>query len=218
VGGFEGLRQRHHALWERVVTHPFVLALGADTLPLEKFQRYLLQDHIFLRDLVRLVALAVAKAPDLDSARRLTTFLHGVLEGEESLFRDTFRSWGVAPQGDHGTTPAPVTRAFGDHLVRLAYEGGFPSAVAALAVTEGTYLDWATRLVRAGAVPRTPIYRAWVDIHSNPEFAGFVAWLHARLDDIPLVLAERQGLDDVVRTCLRYEAEFWDYAYLGDEG
>lgn len=216
MGVFQELRERHRELWERTVTHPFVLELGTDTLALATFQRYFLQDYAFLRDLVRLVGLAIAGAPDLDSARRLTAFLHGVLEGEESLFRDTFRAWGMGPETYLDTPPEPVTRAFGDALVRATHEGGYPAAIAALAVTEGVYLDWATRLVMAGTVPRTPVYRAWVEIHSNEEFAEFVGWLHRTLDGVTLDPASRQSVEDTFLACLRYELAFWDAAYDGE--
>jgi thiaminase/transcriptional activator TenA len=218
MGVFQELRETHHELWERAVTHPFVLELGADTLPLAAFQRYFLQDYVFLRDLVRVVGLAIAGAPDLDSARRLTAFLHDVLEGEESLFRDTFREWGMGPEAYLGIAPAPVTHALGDTMVRAAHDGGYPAAIAALAVTEGTYLDWATRLVEAGAIPRTAAYRAWVEIHSNEGFAEFVGWLHRTLDEMALAGTERQSVEDTFVACLRHEAAFWDAAYGGGNG
>ena len=92
---YRELRSRNQALWEQVVTHPFVEEMGADTLPLEKFQRYFLQDYLFLRDFTRLLALGVAKAPDFSTSRRLARFLAGILDGEEGLFRRSFREWGL---------------------------------------------------------------------------------------------------------------------------
>ena len=213
MGLFADFRERHRDLWEAMVTHPFVGALGDDTLPLEAFQRYFLQDYLFVRDLVALLGLAIARAPDFESARRLAAFLHDLLEGEESLFRDTFRSWNISSEEVRAVEPARVTRAFGDLLVRTAYEGGFFEALMALAVTEGTYLDWATRLVESGRVPRTPAYRAWVEIHADAGFATFVRWLHSRLDDVPTTdAAGRDALERIGVECLRHEIEFWDSA------
>lgn len=37
-------------LWEKTVTHPFVLELGDGALPWDKCQRYSQQDYLFLRD------------------------------------------------------------------------------------------------------------------------------------------------------------------------
>jgi thiaminase/transcriptional activator TenA len=211
------LRQRNQALWERTVTHPFVLELGAGTLPDEKFRRYFLQDFIFVRDLAKLISLITAKAPELDTARRLTRFLGDVLGGEESLFRQTFRGWGLAPAEYLHAEALPATRAFGDFLVRTGYERGFPEALACLVVSEWSYLDWAARLARAGNAPQVPAYRGWIEVHSNKGFTGFVAWLRRRLDAIPLDAGQRARVGEVFLTCLRYEHRFWEMAYRGEE-
>ena len=215
MGLSDTLRQEHADLWEAMVTHPFVQELGAGTLPLERFQRYFVQDFIFVRDLVKLVSLITAKAPDLDTARRLTRFLSDVLTGEETLFRETFREWGLAEEEYLQAEAAPVTRAFGDFLLRTAYEGSFPEALTCLVAAEWTYLDWATRLAQAGRVPGTPVYRAWIEIHASEEFTSFVAWLRGRLDAVPLEAGLRARIDRVFLTCLRYELQFWEMAYNG---
>ena len=148
------LRQRHHDLWERMTTHPFVQELGADTLPLEKFQRYFLQDYLFLRDFTGLLALGVAKAPDMESARRLAQFLAEVLQGEEQLFRGSFREWALRPEQYARPEPAPVAASFGNLMTRVAYEGSFAEILTLLVVSEWGYLDWATRLAQAGRLQR----------------------------------------------------------------
>jgi thiaminase len=35
-------------VWDKFVNHPFVLAMGDGTLPLESFKGYLVQDYIYL--------------------------------------------------------------------------------------------------------------------------------------------------------------------------
>ena len=67
------------SLWERVVTHPFIIELGDGTLPQEIFDVYFEQDYLFVKELVILRSLAKAKAPDYadaagrDSGMRLAT-------------------------------------------------------------------------------------------------------------------------------------------------
>ena len=102
------LRRANLDLWERMVTHAFVRELGDGSLSAERFRRYMLQDYAFLKDLVTLAALGIAKAPDLDAARHLDGFLSPVLNGEEVLFRRAFESLG-AP-ADAGETPSGCQR------------------------------------------------------------------------------------------------------------
>ena len=95
---FERLRERNRELWERVVEHDFPRELGDDSLPLQKFQRYFVQDYAFFKDFVVLISLGIAKAPNMDAARPLAGFLHEILQGEEVLFTKTFESWGWPPE------------------------------------------------------------------------------------------------------------------------
>ena len=73
----ETLKAQAWPIWERIFQHPFLLEAKAGTLPLEKFRYYLIQDYKYLSAFARVVAIALAKAPNssaLESiARRLAT-------------------------------------------------------------------------------------------------------------------------------------------------
>ena len=211
------LRKHHHDLWERMATHPFVQEMAADTLPLDKFQRYFLQDYLFLRNFTTLLALGVAKAPRVDAARRLAKFLAAILQGEEELFRGSFRDWGLAAEDYSRAEITPTATAFGDLMTRVAYEGSFPEILTVLVVTEWAYLDWATRLIEAESLPSTPVYRAWTEIHSNDDFRDFVHWLILSLDECQPTDEQRQRIEELFHTTLRYELAFWEMGYRGEE-
>ncbi|KAF4591449.1 putative hydroxymethylpyrimidine/phosphomethylpyrimidine kinase 2 [Ophiocordyceps camponoti-floridani] len=63
-------------LWHSFIHHPFVLALGDGSLPLESFKGYIVQDYLFLIHFSRAYALAAYKAnnmADIESAIQTTT-------------------------------------------------------------------------------------------------------------------------------------------------
>ena len=136
----EELLSQHNELWERVITHYFVRELGDGILPLEKFQRYFLQDYVSLRDFTTLLALTVAKAPSFDAARPITRFLSEVLDGEESLFQAAFKTWGWRSEY-RKPSASPTTRALADLMRRVAYDGTYAAMLTVLVVTELTYLE-----------------------------------------------------------------------------
>ena len=212
---FEGLRKQHHELWERVVEHDFARELGDDSLPLEKFQRYFLQDYAFFRDFVLLIALGIGKAPDMAAARPLAAFLHEILQGEEVLFTKTFESWGWPPERYRDATPGPTALALGSLMGRVAYEGSFAEIVTVLAVTEGAYLDWPARIKKRGDLPQTPIYLGWIEVHASPEFEAFVRGLFTTLDGLKLTAEEEQRVARLFEVTLRYELDFFDMGYAG---
>jgi thiaminase/transcriptional activator TenA len=101
-----------------------------------------------------------------------------------------------------------------DFLLRVAYEGDWGAVLTALAVSEWTYLDWASRLVEAGRNPKTKAYEKWIEIHSSPEFRAFVDWLRGRLDS--LAVGPRPDLEELFHTALLHELRFWEMAYRGE--
>ena len=210
------LREANSELWERMVTHPFVEEMGDGTLPPEKFRRYFLQDYVFVKDLVPMIALGAAKAPTIEDGDPLVKFL-AALGPENDLFQRAFAELGASEAEYSAASATPTTQAFGDFIMRTALEGDFIDILTILYVTEGTYLDWATRLLEAGRRPDTPkIYAEWIDIHGPEVLGELVNWLQAFIDNSDIG-SRRAEIERIFRTTLRYEYRFWDSAYHGEE-
>jgi thiaminase/transcriptional activator TenA len=208
------LRHTYHNLWQRMVTHPFVIEMGDGTLPVQKFRAYFLQDYVFVRDLVTITALGIAKAPDMTAASLLNQFLSGILNPENDLFVRAFQALGTSVEEVAAVRATPITQAFGDFLVRTGLEGDFAEIATILYVTEGTYLDWGTRLLAAGKQPEHPVYREWIAIHGPQVLGAFVEGLGSHLDNTAAGL-QRPRIERIFHTALRYEYLFWDTAYDG---
>ncbi len=99
-----------------------------------------------------------------------------------------------------------------DHLLAVADEGGYAETLAVLVPAEWTYLDWATSV---DDPPEREYLREWVALHANDEFAGFVDWLRAELDDELPALSQRRRRRVEARfdRTVRLEAEFFAAAY-----
>ena len=216
----DDLRAKYHAQWEAMVNHPFVLEMGDGTLDIARFRAYFRQDYVFCKDLVALTAIAIAKAaPDYEAGKILNGFLANFLSAENDLFLGGFHDLGVTPAEYRATVANPVTQAFGDFMVRTALEGDFDDILPLLYVTEGTYLDWAGRLLNAGARPGNAVYQGWIDIHSPAVLDEVVGWLANRLNEAGRRAndAKRANMERIFLTTLRYECLFWDACYHGLE-
>ena len=214
------LRAKYRDQWEAMVTHPFVIEMGDGSLDIAKFRRYFRQDYVFCADLVKLTSIAIAKAaPDYAAGKVLNGFLSNFLSAENDLFLNGFQELGVTAAEYRDTAANPVTQAFGDFMVRTALEGDLDDIIALFYVTEGTYLDWATRLINGGANPGNPVYQGWIDIHSPAVLDEVVAWFAVRLDDAGARAdaAKRARLERIFLTTLRYEYRFWEACYDGQE-
>jgi thiaminase/transcriptional activator TenA len=197
-----------------MVAHPFVTEMGDGTLPVEKFRTYFLQDYVFVRDLVSMTALGISKAPDFEGANVLNRFLTGILDPENDLFVRAFEAMGVSEREYASAEASPTTRAFGDFLMRTGLEGDFDDVAIVLYVTEGTYLDWGTRLIDGRKRPDNRIYREWIDIHGPQVLGELVGWLGNHLDGTDG--GGRPRIKRVFHATLRYEYLFWEAVYRGD--
>lgn len=202
------LREAHREEWERVVLHPFVLKLGAGTLPRRTFAAYMAQDYLFVDALARTVAYGVAKAPSAAEARPLAAFLQTLLGAEDDLFGRVFDELGMPPPAGSRPEALPVTARFGRFVEGVGRRGTFGEIATVLYVTEGTYADWASRLVAEGQFPDDTLYQGWIDIHADPALAELVVHLGRWIDAAPA--GRGPALASVFRRALRHEAAFWN--------
>ena len=92
----ELLRQKVAGIWEAQHQHPFVRGIGDGTLSLERFQFWLRQDYVFLGEYARLLALAAARSPDLETMTRFATLLKETVETEMNLHRACAAEFGIS--------------------------------------------------------------------------------------------------------------------------
>ena len=205
------LKVKYSDLWESMTHHRFVSQMADGSLSPEIFKTYFLQDYVFVNDLVPLAAQGIAKAPNLDAASIFNEFLVGVLDPENDLFMRFFNELGATQEDYSSAKASPTTQAFGDFLVRTSLEGTFDEIALVLYVTEGTYLDWGTRLLKEGADPNNAVYREWIDLHRPAVLGSLVSWLESYINNHSQITEERA--DYLFHTALRYEFLFWESAY-----
>ena len=91
----ERLRQAAAPIWEKCLHHPFVTAIGDGTLPVEKFQYFMLQDYLYLFDYARVFALGVVKARDPKLMRTFAENVNAILGGEMNIHRAYMERLGI---------------------------------------------------------------------------------------------------------------------------
>ena len=199
-------------IWRCSLAHPFVNELGAGTLPLEKFQFYMCQDYVFLIEYSRLLALAAAKAPELDTMGRFANLLDATLNREMALHRDFAAQCGIDAGALAKTRAAPTTHAYTRHLVRVAALSDLPEIVAALLPCQWGYCEIGQTLARRGKPTNAPFYCQWIEMYASAEFASLAQWLRELLDGFSPHIKEEQ-LVETFCTSARYEYLFWDMSY-----
>ena len=211
----EYLRQQTADLRQQVLQHPFVTGIGDGGLPLEAFRFYMCQDYVFLVDYSRVLALAAAKAGDLETMGRFAGLLHETLNTEMDLHRGFAAKFGIRPGELESTQAAPGTRAYTQHLLATAYSGDLADIAAAILPCMWDYSDIGQNLAAQGVPSPQPLYDEWIQMYAAPEFAALADWLRGLLDRLGSGAApvRQVRLSRLFADSCRYEYLFWDMAY-----
>lgn len=180
-------------LWTAATRHPFLDAVREGTISDTAFDRWLVQDAVFVGDLLVFQAGLLARSP----RRAQSTIAGGCVALTAEL--DWFETQAAQRGIDLAPEPLPATLAYRNLLHRLD-DAPYPAAVTALWALERVYLlawDFA-------ASPTSP-FAAFTQHWTDPDFATYVDNLGE--------LATPDGHDDLVVDVLAHEISFWDMAF-----
>ncbi|AXG09246.1 TenA family protein [Haloplanus rubicundus] len=205
------LRERSEPDWSAAVDGRFVRELGDGTISDAVFRRYLQQDYAFVETLTGTFGHALGDAPSMAAKGRLADFLGTLTSEENDYFERSFE----ALSGDPDAHPDATTRAFIDLLERAARQGGYAETLAVLVPAEWVYETWATGI---DSRPAAFYLDEWIELHANPAFVDFVAWLRAELDREGAAVSTRRQrrLDALFGRTVELERAFFEAPY-GDD-
>jgi len=188
--------------WTAATRHRFLDLVREGAIDPAAFDRWLVQDALFVSDLLWFQGRLLARAPRAAQP----TLAGGAVAVVDELFwfeqQSALRGLNLAAR------PLPVTRGYVALLRRLD-TAPYEVAVAALWVLERVYLEAWTHAGSAAG-----LYQEFVEHWTTPQFAAYVAALEALVtkESAPAVAAQiRSACDEV----LMHERLFWDAALTG---
>jgi thiaminase/transcriptional activator TenA len=193
------LIERHRSLWRVMWRNPFIVGVRDGSLPVETFDRWLVQDRHFVDGLFPTACRILAAAPERDRE----VLLYALRDIEDNLrwFDRTLAARRLDPKAP----VHPICRAYVDFTLALAYDG-YPVGLVALWGQYRAYLDaW------SWALPCAPRFRPVVRNWCSPGFRGFLRRLARAADQ---ALAESSPLmirraEEALLQVAKYELAFW---------
>ena len=135
------LREAARPIWDRCLSHPFVLGLGGGTLPVEKFQYFMLQDYLYLFDYARVFALGVVKARDGALMRVFARNVEAILDGEMEIHRTYMARLGIAEEEVLAVRPALDNLSYTHYMLSAAGRGGPAEITASILACSWSYAE-----------------------------------------------------------------------------
>lgn len=209
------LRGRVLPLWQRQLTHPFVVALGQGSLAPANFEFYIRQDALFLDMLTKVFGYAVTKTSDHAEMVQFGTYLLDTLQVEAALHRRYAERFNLTPAEMAATPLAPTNYAYTRHLLALATTGTLPELLTAILPCAWIYAEVGRHLVGEGDPAPDHPYVDWLMTYAAPDFDAVGAWIRAWLDRCATQLHPRDEtrLHEIFQISTCYEWLFWDMAW-----
>lgn len=215
TGISEQLRASVLPLWQRQLSHPFLVALGDGSLPQANFEFYIRQDALFLDVLAKTFAYAVTRTNEQAEMEHFGQRLLHALQVEEELHRHYGQRFGLTPAEMAATGMAPTNYAYTRHLLSIGATGTLPEIITAVLPCAWIYAEVGQHLTRASTPGPEHPYREWLATYASPDFDEVGHWLRARLDAYATHLSARDQarLQEIFLLSTRYEWLFWDMAW-----
>ncbi|MCE2462532.1 MAG: thiaminase II [Dehalococcoidia bacterium] len=198
-----------------ILNHPFVTGIGDGTLDVEKFKFYVRQDYVYLVDYSRVLALASARAQDLDTMGWFARLLHETLNTEMGLHRSYCAQLCITVDQFDSPRAAPTTLSYTNFLLNVAYQGSYSELAASFLPCQWGYWEIGSHLACKGEPAEAPLYSQWIRMYISPEYKSLADWARSLVNR----LAEQSSPAEVARmqetylTSCKYEYLFWDMAY-----
>ncbi len=185
-------------LWKRGTEAAFLDAVRDGRLPRSVFDRWLVQDFLFVQGFTVFVSLVAAHAPrDVQS---VTIQGLAALNDELDWFEDKLEQRGL----DLQPSPHPVCRRYTDYLLASAYGKPVEVLLAIFFGVEAAYcVGWGR------CEPKGP-YAEFIERWTGPAFVKYVQALQGLVDAHPH--PDQQAEFDEV---MRLEHDFWGMTWKG---
>jgi thiaminase (transcriptional activator TenA) len=192
---------------------PFNRELAAGTLARERFQTYILQDALYLKEFSRALAIAAAKAADMAQLEAFARSALGAVAVEQALHERYLTEFGLGRDAVAAAEPAPDCLAYTSFLLAAAYHEPWEVLVAALLPCFWIYREVGVAIA-SHAAPDNP-YRAWIDTYADERFGAAVKTAIAIADHAGEIASSpvRARMLAAFSRCCQYEWLFWDGAY-----
>jgi thiaminase/transcriptional activator TenA len=204
------------APWRDYTEHAFVRGLGDGSLPRAAFQRYLVQDYLFLIHFCRAYGLAIYKTTELAEMRAFQATLDAILNHEMALHVAYSAEWGLSERDLVETPEHPANLAYTRFVLDCGLAGDLLDLAVALSPCVVGYAVIGQRLA-ASAAAGTP-YRQWIDAYAGAEYGEVAQGTVGLLDR----LWERRGGSGRERALValfgqacQLEASFWQMGLDG---
>ena len=203
-------------IWESYYQHPFVQGMAHGTLPREKFQFYMIQDHKYLMQYAKVFALGVIRADRESDMRLFSTLINGTLNTENAVHKQYLKKLGVDQAGIDAAPMRLNNESYTNYMISVAFKEGLPELATVVLACAWSYKligDYMETI--PGSRDESNFYKHWIETYISPAYREDTEVMIDFVDRLTEGYTEEQlqNLDRIITNCSVYEYQFWDMAW-----
>ncbi|KAL2020373.1 hypothetical protein VTK56DRAFT_8502 [Thermocarpiscus australiensis] len=199
-------------LWDRFINHPFVLAMGNGTLPLESFKGYLIQDYLYLVHFARANALASYKATTMQDIAASAAIVTHIFK-EMELHIGYCKSFGISKEQMESTEEEQACTAYTRYVLDIGQSQDWLGLQVAMASCLLGYGVIAKQLHADGRSKRAGnTYWTWIQNYVADDYVAAVK-TGSELLERHAVLQSPGRIEELVKIFIhatKMEIGFWE--------
>ena len=154
--------------WSEYVEHDFLNKIVTGDLHIKKFQKYLLQDYIFLQQFLRILSLSCYKSKSNLDIEKSTNFITSI-KHELKLHISFCKKWGISEKKLIKIKPLKANRAYTDYVLKVGKKGSILDIYTSLAPCIIGYGEIGFRLSKIKNWERSK-YKSWIKTYSSRDY------------------------------------------------
>ncbi|WFD09589.1 thiaminase II [Tepidibacter hydrothermalis] len=203
-------------IWDKYIDHPFVKQIGEGSLPKEKFEKYLIQDYLYLKEYSKVFCMGVIKAKTMDEMRFFYKSIKGTMEDETAVHIEYLKKFGIEEIEIESMDMNLVTTSYISYMQALALTGDLEDIVATTLPCTWSYNYIGKYLKdKYSDCLEGNYYKAWIDTYASDGYCQFTqAWIDY-IDDLCADITDekKENIKEIFIKSSLYELEFWNMAY-----
>jgi thiaminase/transcriptional activator TenA len=194
------------AVYDEILKLPFILELEKGSLSNERFNFYIRQDAIYLKEFGRALAVIASKAEDKKHADAFLEFARTAVAVEQELHNSFL--------ADAAANPSPSCLLYTSYMLKQAALEPPQIGVAAVLPCFWVYREVGDHILARGNRENNP-YQRWINTYGGEEYAAQVDIAISIFNELAENSAEnlKNKMLETYMMSTKMEWLFWDSAY-----
>ena len=212
----ERLYRKAWPIWESYFDHPFVKGIADGTLPVSKFQFYMIQDHKYLMQYAKVFALGLIRSVEESDMRTFSSLITATLDTENAVHQSYLGRLGISREMIDSTPMCMNNESYTNYMISIGFKGGLAEIAAAVLACSWSYEligEFIEKNYPKGI--EHPFYGNWIGTYTSKGFRDCNDDMIKMCDRFSEGYSEEQirNLERIVEICSNYEYQFWDMAW-----